>query len=850
MNERFNPVSIKDGIQALITPGELYELRIPHWEFHGGTAAGFFDDPGKLAKALAGCSGHAPGIYLTLNPVDPQYGGNKNVMCKDVKNSTADSWITRREWLFIDIDPERPSKTCATDLGKVKAKEVADSVLAYLGQRGWPGCYLIDSGNGFQLRHKISLPNDEESRGLVKDCLHALSSMFSTPEAKIDLIVYNAARIARFPGTLNAKGENTTERPWRISKLIGREGLAEVAPVPIEKLKELAALAPKPERAERQAENHGSGTGDELGKILAQWARICPDFEFQSAHIGGEVNGPGYWVRCPGTITKWPDGTSHGGGFGGLDASSVVFVRDGLFCFSCFHSSCSVEAGAERKKTWGDFRNYYDKVARDKLGVEEVETAGWEIVKQGPGNALACVPACIPAPLPSSQASAELMEVQDYSEDITCTDVANGMRLARFCGNDLAFVEESKCWHAWDGRKWAEDREKIRVNRMAEEVAKSIFAEADTYEENKRQSVRKWAYRSCFHSNLEAMVSRAKNQGMIAKSIRDFDQDPYLFNCASGIINLRTGELMPHDRKRLMMKMSPVNYDRNAECPAWDKFLARIQREDHEMIGFLQRLAGYSMCGTSEEQAVHFLYGGGRNGKGVFLLALQRILGDYTTTVPFTTFLEGARHDASGPNEAIAGMAGKRLVVAQESNPTGRFNEGLIKTLTGGGRQKASFKYGHEFEFDPLFTLILAANHKPRVIDQTEAIKSRIKLIPFTVQIPEAARDLKLIDKLWAEREGILAWCVRGAVEWAKDGLKYPSQVNDASREYSADQDVVGQWLAECTEEGPHEFPAGLAYDSFKRFAEENNYFVLDSREFKNTLEQKGFQHKKGMRGR
>jgi putative DNA primase/helicase len=195
-------------------------------------------------------------------------------------------------------------------------------------------------------------------------------------------------------------------------------------------------------------------------------------------------------------------------------------------------------------------------------------------------------------------------------------------------------------------------------------------------------------------------------------------------------------------------------------------------------------------------------------------------------------------------------MAGKRLVVAQESNPTGRFNEGLLKTLTGGDRQKASRKYEHEFEFDPLFTLILAANHWPRVIDQSDAIKARIKLIPFTVGIPEAERDMKLIDKLWAERDGILTWCVRGAVEWGKGGLNYPAQVRDASKDYFADQDVVGEWLAECAEEGPYEFPAGLAYDSFKWFAESNNYFVMDNREFKSALEQRGFQHRKGMRGR
>jgi phage/plasmid-associated DNA primase len=74
--------------------------------------------------------------------------------------------------------------------------------------------------------------------------------------------------------------------------------------------------------------------------------------------------------------------------------------------------------------------------------------------------------------------------------------------------------------------------------------------------------------------------------------------------------------------------------------------------------------------------------------------------------------------------------------------------------------------------------------------------------------------------------------------------------VRDASKEYFADQDVVGQWFAECAELGPYEFPAGLAYDSFKDFAERNCYFVIDNREFKNALEQRGFEHRKGMKGR
>jgi putative DNA primase/helicase len=453
------------------------------------------------------------------------------------------------------------------------------------------------------------------------------------------------------------------------------------------------------------------------------------------------------------------------------------------------------------------------------------------------GQALAVLPK---AEVPSTDCGE--MEVGDYGENITCTDLANGKRLARWCGNDLCYVIERKCWHVWDGKRWGEDKGNIEVARRAKEVAKSIFAEADGYPDEKAQGVRKWAWASCQRPRIDAMIGLAKSEGTIAKSINGFDHDPHLFNCQNGVIDLRTGELLPHRREYLMMNISPVSYVPGAQCPAWLRFLDRIQRGDQEMIGFLQRLAGYSMVGSSEEESLNFLWGGGNNGKGKTLETLRRVYGDYATTVSFATFLEGAKRNPSGPSEELACLAGKRMVTAQESNVTGRFNEALIKTLTGRDRQRARFLHQNSFEFDPAFTLWLASNNQPRVIDQSEGTKRRIKLIPFTVHIPEAEVDRKLPGKLWAEREGILAWCVRGAVEWLKDGLRYPAKVQEASKEYFANEDVLGQWLGECTEEGPYESRASLAYDSFKFFAEENNFFVLDAREFKSRLVQKGYE--------
>jgi putative DNA primase/helicase len=445
------------------------------------------------------------------------------------------------------------------------------------------------------------------------------------------------------------------------------------------------------------------------------------------------------------------------------------------------------------------------------------------------------------------------MEVGDYSENITCTDNANGKRLARWCGNDLCYVVEHKQWYVWNGKRWEKDTGGIEITRRAKEIARAIFAEAVSLDEEAAKRLRQWAWLSNGKARLDAMIGLAESEGTIAKHASDFDTDACLFNCQNGVVNLKTGELLPHSRDCLMMNISPVAYSPGAECPTWLKFLDRIQEGDAGMIGFLQRLAGYSMVGSSEEETANFIHGRGRNGKGKFLDTLRRIMGDYATTLAFSALLEQGKHSGNGPNEGIANLAGKRMVIAQESNVTGRFNEALLKTLTGRDEHKAQFKYGHEFGFMPMFTLWLASNNKPRILDTTDGTKSRIWLIPFKVRIPDDEIDKKLPDKLWAEREGILAWCVRGAVAWNAEGrLEYPKQVKDATRDYFDEEDSIGQWLKECAEAGEGlESGSGLAFDSYREFAKDSGFhYTMDSKEFKHGLEGKGYENKKTNKGR
>lgn len=331
----YDAEQIRDGLAVLVEDGDLHELRIPDFEFKKkNVLAGWFSDRDQMACWLAHYSTKCPGVFLTVNPVQgevikPQF---RNVMFKNVKRATNDSQISRRTQFLIDIDPVRvdenqtkleDQKVCATDSEKAKARSVMLGVLKFLTESGWPGAYIIDSGNGSMLRYLVNLPNDLDTKRLSRDALAALAAKFPPDGASIDTTVFNASRICKMPGTMNCKGENTAERPWRMSR-ISRYGTPAV--VDMELLKALAALMP-PLKAMSKPQANGTVVVDDedsgglirshedLRQRLHHFHTICPEFQYREAHVGGEAgNCPGFEVTCPAELEgEWEaHGTIHG----------------------------------------------------------------------------------------------------------------------------------------------------------------------------------------------------------------------------------------------------------------------------------------------------------------------------------------------------------------------------------------------------------------------------------------------------------------------------------------------------------------------------------------------------------
>jgi putative DNA primase/helicase len=382
------------------------------------------------------------------------------------------------------------------------------------------------------------------------------------------------------------------------------------------------------------------------------------------------------------------------------------------------------------------------------------------------------------------------------------------------------------------------------VMRRAKDTVGLIYEEASRQDESGRRSATaEHALRSEGGSRLQAMITLAQSEPGIAIQPQDLDADPWKLNVPNGTLDLSTGELLSHSRNDLITKLVPVTYDKDATCPRWCAFLARIFSGDAELIRFVQRALGYSLTGSTKEQVLFLLYGTGANGKSTLLEIFRCLLGDYARTSDFGTFLQKR---ASGVPNDIARLAGARLVTAQEAENGARLSEVLIKQMTGGDTVQARFLYAEHFEFSPRFKLFLAANHKPEIRGTDHAIWRRIKLIPFAVTIPEREQDKDLAEKLKGELPGILAWAVRGCLEWQRDGLGSPTAVNAATGEYRVESDILASFLAECCVEGStNTASASDLYKAFKEWAERNGEQTVSQTSFGTQLRERGFEKTK-----
>jgi hypothetical protein len=325
------------ALRVFHEPGDVVELRVPGHPRANATTSGYFDDFEQLADEIDGLDGQAPGLYITLNRVNPAVlARSPNRITEWAKTTTSDTDVTRRRWLLVDLDPVRPAGVSSTDAEHQAAVECAGAVADWLVEQGWPEPVGVNSGNGAHLLYRVDLPADDG--GLVRRCLEALAARFDAAAAKVDQTVHNPARIVKLPGTLACKGYATDDRPHRRSRLLHVPDPVVTADVQL--LEALAARVEGPKPGATHEANGHTGNGHAGGSRL-DVARWLTDRGVAYRVKEGDARDPRVKFRI---VCPFDPGHTD---------AAVMQAPDGKLSAKCFHDSCAGRGWAAFKEAIG-----------------------------------------------------------------------------------------------------------------------------------------------------------------------------------------------------------------------------------------------------------------------------------------------------------------------------------------------------------------------------------------------------------------------------------------------------------------------------------------------------------------
>ena len=425
--------------------------------------------------------------------------------------------------------------------------------------------------------------------------------------------------------------------------------------------------------------------------------------------------------------------------------------------------------------------------------------------------------------------------------------------LTELLRNEYVFDHAAARWFRFEGHHWKEDRvlevlvkieeRLIQVYRYHAQLQGHLKEKAkrEGNEEKEKHhemlEVRLYSRISSLHTlRRKKIVLQLATFGSNSLGITgdEWDQHPWLLGFPNGIYDLKTRKFRNGTPQDYVRKVCADEW-RGEDCPApvWERTLLQIFNGKKTLLGFFWRLMGMALIGVVLEHIYIILWGKGRNGKGTILETIAHVLGPLAGPIRAETLLDQGRPgSSSAPTSDIMSLRGMRLVWASETDEGRKLNVGKTKYLVGGDTLVGREVYGkHEIKFAPSHTLFLLTNHLPLVPASDYAFWKRIYLLPFelsfvdTPSLPfERPRDPNLPTKLKKEGSGILAWLVRGCLEYQDRGLDAPEEVRFATREYQKRSDILGKFLEECTERNPTaKVQAGQLWDAYGLWCGQNN---------------------------
>jgi putative DNA primase/helicase len=562
----------------------------------------------------------------------------------------------------------------------------------------------------------------------------------------------------------------------------------------------------------------GHRPGDEFNS-RATWDELLEPLGWTVVRETGEAK---YWRPQQKQNKGWSASTNHGG-------------RDLLYVFS------SNAAPFDPSKAYTKFTAY--AIANHggdfTVAAKELHSIGYGLAPK------------IEKQKADRKARAENFTPSDSSEDdlpqfddLYNTDQSNALKFVAEHKNIVKCTAETGLM-VYEHGVWRTNAKALAM-QLAKETAKKVYQSIPSLPMEMRVDVMKAA--KTLHScrGLHNMLDLAQYEPEIWTEASKFNSPEtlYLLNVANCLIDLQTGQPMPHDSKYLITKQAPVIYDRTADCPRFKRFLPEVFDNDQDLIQFWLRWMAYSLTGTTREEKMVFLEGPGGNGKSVsrnaYMFVAKNPIGaiSYVRAIPKSTFMTSSNDQTAN----ITRTYDARAVVVSEVNEKDKIDEGVFKDFVTGEEQAAKLLYKDGFDFVPKSKLWMHGNHLPKIVGTDDGIWRRIMRVPFEVKFTGDRKDETLNDVLRSEASGIFNLILRAMPDWLSGGLQPPTKVCKATDEYRDEQNPVKVFIGEvCEVIEDAEYSSRGLYNHYKRWCDDSNRVPKSEPNFATEMKRLGF---------
>ena len=441
-----------------------------------------------------------------------------------------------------------------------------------------------------------------------------------------------------------------------------------------------------------------------------------------------------------------------------------------------------------------------------------------------------------------------ITEIDPYNKEIyRKRDDLSLSRLFSVVFKDQArYNATAREWFYYDGRVWKRDTGTMVVEGYMKTFVKALTVYSLGVDDS---DYTKFVSKYGDRSGRKRIIEDARDFNFCEQE--DFDRDPDLFNCQNCVINLKTGEAIQHDPSLLLSKISNVIYDPEVRSEDFDRFIHEIMMDDEDKILYLQKVFGYSLTGEGTQEQCYICYGSTtRNGKSTLLDVIGYVMGDYSMNIQPETLAQKDKNSRTASGD-IARLNGCRFLHMSEPPKRMKFDVALLKTLLGRDPITARHLYEREFEFIPIFKLVINTNFLPVVSDDTLFSSERVKVITFDRHFEPEEQDRRLKGRLKRDDNvtGIFNWCLDGLRAFQEDGgiLIEPDAVKRATEDYRQKSDKIQNFIDDVLIHAPG-FNTQIkdAYQTFGTWCHENGFGVENKSNFIEELKSKGVYSKTG----